>query len=149
MQRWGNWLLQSREELKQPEHCALPPERPQPLSTLNHIFPANRNTGNIKKTNQSLLICFFAEWGSNLPPCRACSLRPMSWPQSPPGGRWCRSRTFSLGPECWWEHWRASRLQVDTTAGQQMRDAAGWKEEEHFASKRAAITSVYHRQLTV
>lgn len=72
-----------------------------------------------KKITITVYYCFMAQWGCNLPPCRACSLHPMSWPQSPPGGRWCRSRTFSLGPECWWERWRASRLQVNTTAEQQ------------------------------
>lgn len=114
-------LLESREELKQPEHCALPLKRPRQLSTLNHIFPVHLNTCNIPKHYFLLYShdCFLALWGFNLPPCRACSLHPTFWPQSPPGGRWCRSRTFSLGPECWSERWMASRLQVNTTAGQQ------------------------------
>lgn len=47
----------------------------------------------------------------HLPPCRACSLHPLFWLQNPPGGHWCQSRTFWLGPECWSEHWRASHLQ--------------------------------------
>lgn len=71
MQRWGNWLLQNREELKQPEHCALPPERPQPLSTLNHIFPANRNTGNIKKKT---IHCLYASLPSEAPTYRHVGL---------------------------------------------------------------------------
>lgn len=45
----SNWLLECREELKQPEHCALAPEQPQELSTLNHVFPALLNTWNVQK----------------------------------------------------------------------------------------------------
>lgn len=59
--------------------------------------------------------------GPHLPPCRACSLHPLFWPQSPPGGHWCQSRTFSLGPECWSVHWRASHLERDIV-GKMMRE---------------------------
>lgn len=50
----------------------------------------------------------------HLPPCRACSPHPLSWPQSPPGGHWCQNHTFWLGPECWSAHWKASHLERDT-----------------------------------
>lgn len=48
-----------------------------------------------------------------LPPCTACSRRPMFWPQNPPGGHWCQSHTFSPDPERWSGHWRASHLRTE------------------------------------